>query len=127
MNHPSHITSAELDVLKVLWDLEAGTVRDVLAHAADRDWAYTTAQTLLGRLVDKGFVERIKAGRAFTFRPLVDRDALLGAELDDLAERLSEGQPMPLLLNLVHSRRVSPGDLQHLRKLIDELDEEESA
>ena len=125
MTHPTNISTAELDGLKVLWDLGTATVRDVLEHpaAAARGWAYTTAQTLLSRLSDKGFIERIKDGRAFTFRPLVNRDDLLGAELDGLAERICEGQSMPLLLNLVHSERLSPADIHRLRNLIDELDD----
>lgn len=124
MSHPTNISTAELDVLKVLWDHGPSTVRDVLDHATDKDWAYTTAQTLLARLVEKGFVERIKDGRAFTFRPLVGRNELLGAELDEIAVRICEGQSMPLLLNLVHSERLAPGDLKRLRDLIDELDDE---
>ena len=70
-----------------------------------------------------GIQRLVKDGRAFTFRPLVNRDDLLGAELDGLAERICEGQSMPLLLNLVHSERLSPADIHRLRNLIDELDD----
>lgn len=126
MQHPTNISSAELDVLKVLWDLESATVRDVLAHpiAAGREWAYTTAQTLLGRLADKGYVKKQKDARAFLFVPAVSRDQLVDAELSDLADRVCEGESMPLLLNLVQSQKISPGDLDKLRNLIVELDDE---
>ena len=124
MQYPKNISDAELDVLKVLWDLGTATVRDVLDHpfAKARDWAYTTAQTLLARLVEKGVVRREKHGRAFRFLPTVSRDELVGARLDELAERVCEGESMPLLLNLVHSRRLKAEDLEHLRGLIDSLD-----
>jgi len=126
MQHPKNISDAELDVLKVLWDRGAATVRDVLDHplAQSRDWAYTTAQTLLARLIDKGVVRREKDGRAFRFLPTVSRDDLVGARLDELAERVCEGKPMPLLLNLVHSSRLDAADIDHLRGLIDQLDRE---
>lgn len=129
MQHPKNISDAELDVLKVLWDVKAATVRDVLDHplAQGRDWAYTTAQTLLSRLMEKGVVLREKGGRAFRFRPAVSRDELLGARLDELAERVCEGESMPLLLNLVHSRRLKSADIDRLRGLIDELDRERTS
>ncbi|MDF1798116.1 MAG: BlaI/MecI/CopY family transcriptional regulator [Planctomycetota bacterium] len=114
---------------KVLWDLGAGTVRDVLDHplAGGRDWAYTTAQTLLARLIEKGFVSREKDGRAFRFRPTVSRDELVGARLDDLATRVCDGRSMPLLLNLVHSASFSPAEIDRFRTLLDELDQPDAA
>ena len=124
MTHPKNISDAELDVLKVLWDLGAGTVRDVLDHplAGGRDWAYTTAQTLLARLIEKGIVRREKDGRAFRFLPTVSRDELVGARLDDIADRVCDGKSMPLLLNLVHSASFSPAEIDRFRALLDELD-----
>ena len=91
------VTDTELDVLKALWALEAGTVREVLDELGN-DWAYTTAQTLLGRLQEKGCVTSEKRGRAFVFRPTVSRDELLGQSLDDLAARVCDGKSLPLIL-----------------------------
>ena len=74
------VTDTELQILKVLWDLEQGTVRDVLSKLTEngREWAYTTVQTLLNRLQEKGFIESTRQGRAFVFRAVVSRDELLG-------------------------------------------------
>jgi predicted transcriptional regulator len=79
--HHRLVTDTELEVLKALWDLGEGTVRDVLARLepAKRGWAYTTAQTILVRLQEKGCIASEKRGRAFVFRPLFTRDELLGA------------------------------------------------
>lgn len=119
------VSDTELEILKVLWDLGEGTVRDVLDAVADgeREWAYTTAQTLLGRLQDKGFVERVKRGRAFVFRPAVSRDDLLGRSLAELAARVCDGAAMPLLLNLVRSTKLSAKDFDKFRELLRELEE----
>lgn len=121
--HHRHVTDTELEVLKALWDLGEGTVRDVLERSPHgRDWAYTTAQTLLMRLQEKGFVESEKRGRAFVFRPLFTRDELLGGSLDDLASRVCDGKALPLLLNLVQSSKFSRRELQRFRAFLDELD-----
>ncbi len=123
---PQHrlVSETELAILKVLWDLGEGTVREVLDARSDheRDWAYTTAQTLLNRLVDKGFVTSRKQGRAFLFRPTVSRDELLGQSLTQLADSVCDGASLPLLLNLVHSAQFTPKDIVRFRKLLDELE-----
>ncbi len=130
MTHPKNVSDSELEVLKVLWTLESATVREVLEHLADteraqgsgREWAYTTAQTLLTRLQEKGCVVAEKQGRAFVFRPTVSRDELVGQSLDALADRVCDGAAMPLLLNLVHSSKFTPAELDHFRAMLDELD-----
>ena len=121
---PRQVSDTELEILKVLWDLEEGTVRDVLdnLNAHGREWAYTTAQTLLGRLQEKGFIESEKAGRAYVFRPTVSRDDLLEQSLEELAERVCDGSAVPLLLNLVQSGKFKRRDIKKFRKLLDELE-----
>ena len=122
--HHRSVTDTELEVLKALWELGEGTVRDVLEELGPhgRDWAYTTAQTLLNRLQEKGCVESEKRGRAFVFRPAVTRDDLLEQSLDDLASRVCDGKAMPLLLNLVQSSSFSESELRRFRKLLDGLE-----
>jgi BlaI family penicillinase repressor len=122
-----HVTDTELEVLKALWQLGEGTVREVLAQLAPgrprgKGWAYTTAQTLLVRLQEKGFVARKKKGRAFVFRPRFTRDELVGRSLDDLATRVCDGKALPLLLNLVQSPRFTKAQRERFRRLLDELE-----
>ena len=88
-----------------------------------RDWAYTTVQTLLGRLQEKGFVGSHKVGRAFAFRPTASRDDLVGQSLEALAERVCDGAALPLLINLVQSGSFGRQEIEHFRRMLDELDE----
>ena len=116
------VSDAELEILKALWEHGPGTVRDVQEHTSSPQ-AYTTTQTLLNRLRDKGFVDAEKDGRAFVFRAVVSRDQLLDQSLRTLADRVCEGASMPLLLNLLQSTRFSPDELDRFRSLLDELDQ----
>ena len=52
-----HITAAELRILKVVWQLGSGTVRQILdALPADEGSppAYTTVMTMMKQLAEKG-------------------------------------------------------------------------
>lgn len=124
MRQPKKISDTELDVLKALWDLDGGTVRDILNHpvANGRNWAYTTVQTLLARLTAKRVVRREKQGRAYHFLPVISRNELIAVRLDELADRVCDGELTPLLLSLLHSRKFRAPDLVRLRGMIDQID-----
>lgn len=117
------VPETELEVLKVLWSLGSGTVhqvRDALAEAGGKR-AYTTVQTLLVRLEQKGVVSSRKQGRAFVFEPKVTRDEFLGDHLHDLAEKVCEGEAVPLVLSLFQGRRFDADQIARFRELLDEL------
>lgn len=83
-------------VLNVVWDdtEELGTpvcvsmVQDSLNRLYSRKkWAYTTVKTILDRLTEKGFLQKIKIGKKFVYNPLLQRrqmalDALKKLALD---------------------------------------------
>ena len=115
---------SELEVLKVLWDLGRGTVREVhgVLTGSGREWAYTTVLTLLRRLAAKGLVESEKGGLAHVFRPAVSREDLLGRRLEDLSDELCDGQAAPLVRALIDRRGLERRDVEELRALLDELE-----
>lgn len=115
------ISEAELAVLAALWKAPGAPneLQERLARTGP-GWAYTTVQTLLHRLLAKGFVARKRAGVAQIYSAAVDRDELVARHVSDLATRLCDGAMSPLLLSLVKTRRFSKGDLARFRALIDE-------
>lgn len=116
--------SAELEVLKVLWDDGPGSVRAVLdaLHSRGRQVAYTTVQTMLTRLEQKGFVRADKSGQAFVYRPAVTREAISRSRLRKLVDQLYDGAAGPLVLHLLETQRLSPQELSELQRLIERLD-----
>jgi BlaI family transcriptional regulator, penicillinase repressor len=122
------LSDSELAVLKVLWDLGAGTVREVNAELSGRGrrWAYTTVLTLLMRLQTKGCVASEKGEPANTFRPTVSRDELLQWRLSELENDLCEGATSPLVHALVSGKRFTAKDIAHFRRLLDELEAEDA-
>jgi predicted transcriptional regulator len=83
-------TELELQILKVLWDAEPMTVREVREALAvgGRDLAHTTVITMLGTMVDKGQIEKLEPtqGKAFRFSPLIQRDEVSCGMLGDLVD-----------------------------------------
>ena len=119
------LSETEHTILKVLWEEGPGTVREILAALNNRGhtWAYTTVQTLLTRLSNKGYAE-VERGPAHVYRAAVSRDELLQQKLTDLAETYCEGTTSPLVLALVEGARFSAKELAQFRELIDKLESE---
>ena len=117
---------AELEILKILWDHGAMTVREVLSllHDAGRRVAYTTAQTLLTRLEKKGYVKSNKSDFAFVYRAKVTRNRVTQSRLKTLVSQLYDGAVGPLVLQLVRSEQLTAAEIDELHKLIDGLDKE---
>src|SRR3989441_3384233 len=111
-------TDRELDVMSVLWDLEAATVVDVRERLADK-LAYTTVLTVLRTLEQKGYVGHIGEGRAHKYHPLVKRDAAGRNALRRLLDKVFQGSPELLMAHLVSDRNLSDEELRRLRRLLE--------
>jgi BlaI family penicillinase repressor len=120
------ISETEQAVLKVLWDQGPGTVREVLAALSGQghSWAYTTVQTLLTRLLAKGYVAADRTGPAHVYRAAVSRGELLQQRLTDLADTFCEGTASPLMLALVEGSEFTPDEIARFRELLDRLEGE---
>jgi predicted transcriptional regulator len=118
------MSDAEREVLKVLWDHGPLPVRNVVARLADQgqEWTRSTVITLLQRLEKKGYVESDRSRFAFVFRPLVSREDVMRARMNDLAGELCDGDALPLVLAFAERHRFSPEELARFRQMIDELE-----
>jgi predicted transcriptional regulator len=86
-----------------------------------REIGYTTVQTRLNRLVDKGLVRR-SPDRPARYQAAVEPEAVSAGHLDLLLERVSEGSVVPLVAHLVRDRRLSPQEIAELKRLIAEAE-----
>jgi predicted transcriptional regulator len=112
-----------LEVARVLWELKEATVRAVHeAFPAERQIDFTTVQTYLRRLENKGYIVGRLVGRTRVYSPKVKARKVIGETVDDLIERLFGGEALPLMRHLIEDRGISTDDLAELRKLIDRLD-----
>jgi BlaI family transcriptional regulator, penicillinase repressor len=123
-NEVARLTRLEHELMDVLWRLGRASVREI--HEAipeTRRGAYTTVQTILARLEEKGAVRRVrKIGNAIIFEPAVSRGAARRRLVDDFLERI--GGARPLMAHLVETGEVSLEDLQELENMVRRLEGE---
>jgi predicted transcriptional regulator len=114
-----HPTTAELEVLKVLWQRGPSTVRDVLEVLNEsRPRAYTSVMSLMNVMADKGQLVRREQGRAFLYEPASQREDTLGGMVADLLGRAFEGSASQLVAHLLDQSRPGSAELDEIRKAI---------
>jgi BlaI family penicillinase repressor len=120
-NRPA-LSVSEREVLKVLWDHGARTIREIneVLERQGRQWAYTTVATLLQRLVVKKYAASDSSAVPHVYRAVVSRDELLDRRLKDAAEEFCDGRAAPLVLALVQGNQFSADEVARLRWLLDE-------
>ena len=115
------LTEGELRIMDAVWRLERASVRDVAeALRPKNDLAYNTVQTMLGILTDKGYLHRVKEGRAFVYEPQVTRAAARRQAVSHLLDRFFGGSKRELVLDLVDADELDGAELENLRALLEE-------
>lgn len=112
-------TPAELEVLQVLWESGALTVREVMERLnPDRPRAYTSVMSLLNVMSEKGLLTREPHGRAFRYRVAESKENTLGNLVNDLVSRAFDGSKSALVAQLLEGADPSPEELEEISKLI---------
>ncbi len=110
----------ESSVMDVVWSqrLAGFTVTDVLRTLQrERDIAYTTVMTTLGRLHEKGLLLRARDGRCYLYTPALTREEFLeGTAREVLGATLGDHQAFAMLAEKVSD--ASPQELDELEALI---------
>lgn len=78
-------------MLGALWAADHPLTPREVAGAVDAGLAYTTVQTVLTRLFDKGAVRREVSGRAHVYTPLLDQPGLAAQRMRALLDRDDDG------------------------------------
>ena len=107
----------ELDLLKVLWELGSGSVRQVHERLCPSgELAFNTVQTLLRIMEDKGLVGHRALGRTFIYFPTHSRERVAARFLN----KVFDGALDQLVLSLLNAQdaNASPDELRDLERLI---------
>jgi BlaI family penicillinase repressor len=114
------ITPAELDVMKVLWQLGSGTVQQVIdaLPPSETKPAYTTIMTMMKNLGEKGALEVDRGRQPFVYTPQVRREQVLRQRLESFVQTVFDGQAEDLVLHLVEESDLSAEDLRRIEDKI---------
>ena len=120
------LTKLELQIMEVLWDRGATSIREVQEAFPERGRpAYTTIQTTVYRMEKKKVVHRAKKiSNAHIFEPIISRHAAQRRLIDELLG-LFGGRTQPVMAHLIESGRLTLEDLREAEKTMRSLQKKE--
>src|ERR1700723_4577511 len=115
------LTGQELEIMKIVWERDSVTVRDVYEALLERrKVAYTTVMTMMKILEQKGYLHRKQVDRAYVYRPAQPKKQVIGKMVRDFVNRVFNGSAEPLLVHLIEDRRLTGDEIEEIRRLIGE-------
>jgi BlaI family transcriptional regulator, penicillinase repressor len=112
----ARLSKAEARILEQFWRLGTASVREILdSLPEDEQVAYTTVQTLVYRLEEKGAVRKVKKiGNAQLFEPALSQGEFRSGLVRDILD-LFGGSPRLLVSSLLESGTLTLRDLKALQ------------
>ena len=112
---------SELKVMEVLWregDQTAKQISEILGKAIG--WNVNTTYTVIKKCIAKGAIERTEPN--FMCRALISRETVQADEAEALLGKLFDGSPDLLFASVLGGRKLSKGQIERLRRWIDEME-----
>lgn len=121
------LTRLELRIMDALWRLGTASIREMQeSFPLDERPAYTTVQTIVGRLEAKKAVRRLKkVGNAYVFDALISRGSAQRRMIDELLAFFG-GSTQPVMAHLIESGKLTMDDLREAEKTFRRLSKKDS-
>ncbi len=120
-------TSAELELLHVLWQRGPSTVREIHdALSGAKETGYTTTLKILQRMTDKRLVRRDESQRSHVYSAVRGAEQTQRQLLRSLLRTAFGGASTKLVLQALSEETVSAADLAEIRRVLDELEGRQS-
>jgi BlaI family transcriptional regulator, penicillinase repressor len=114
------LTDQELEIMKIVWQLERATVRDVYEALLERrKIAYTTVMTMMKILEQKQYLKKTLEDRAYIYCPTRPKNQVIRGMVREFVDRVFNGSAQPLLLHLVEDRRLTEKELREIERLME--------
>jgi BlaI family penicillinase repressor len=121
------LTDQELEIMKIVWQLEKATVRDVYEALLERrKIAYTTVMTMMKILEQKLYLTKTLEDRAYIYAPTKPKHQVIRGMVREFVDRVFNGSAEPLLLHLVEDRCLTEKELREIERTIASKQEKKS-
>jgi BlaI family penicillinase repressor len=118
-------TKLELSILRVLWRIGGGTVREIHALVDEaKPTAINTVLRMLQVMTEKELVTRDDSVRPQVYRARYSQEKTQTHLVQDLVQRAFEGSIKDLVMRALSTRKPSAKDLKAMEKLLDKFEED---
>lgn len=110
------LTRAEQEVMEILWDLEKGFVKEIVAKYPDPKPAYNTVSTIIRILEKKKVVGHEAFGRTYRYFPILSKEDYTRTQTSNVINKLFSGSVQDLISYFVKEKDISTEELEEILK-----------
>ena len=114
------LTKAEEQVMKILWEIDKGFVKEILEHFDKPRPAYNTVSTIVRILQEKGFVSHKAYGRTHEYYPLMTRDEYKKSHMSTFVNSYFSNSYQNMVSFFTNEKKISLKEMEDIRKMMDE-------
>lgn len=125
INKNTRPTESELEILQVLWNEKAATVRTVHEELLKtKESGYTTTLKLMQIMFEKGLVTRDESSKTHIYQPVVSREKTQKQFVNRMIDTLFAGSSSELVMQALGGHNASEEELNRIQELINQLKKE---
>ncbi len=121
-------TESEMEILQVLWEQGASTVRevhDILSQT--KDSGYTTTLKLMQIMNEKGLLNRNNDAKSHIYTAAVKKETVQKQVVSKMINGLFKGSSAKLVMHALGNHRASKEEIVEIKKYLDELENKGNA
>jgi BlaI family penicillinase repressor len=112
------LTKAEEEIMRVLWQLKKGFVKDVLAELPEPKPAYNTVSTIIRILEKKELVGYTAYGKTHEYYPLITEEQYRRFQTEQLMANYFDNSLKKLVSFFVQDKNISLSEADDIIKLL---------
>ncbi|TMU56521.1 BlaI/MecI/CopY family transcriptional regulator [Flagellimonas algicola] len=116
-------TNKELEILIVLWELEAASVLQV-HEALDSDKGYTTTLKLMQIMFDKGLLVRKKEGKKHIYKANIKRQVAQNNGMRNMIQNLFGGSTLGFAQSFLGNAKPTKKELDAIKAMIKQMEKD---
>ncbi|MFT3705008.1 MAG: BlaI/MecI/CopY family transcriptional regulator [Agriterribacter sp.] len=115
-------TESELEILRVLWEKENATVREVHDElSTSKDVGYTTTLKLMQIMHEKGLVSRDDSSKTHVYQAIVSKEKTQKHLVGKMIDNLFAGSSAQLVMQALGNHKTSKDELEEIQQLLNSL------
>ena len=116
-------TTAELEILSIIWEQNPVSVREVHSRLNEsKPVKYTSVLKIMQIMFEKGMLKRDETAKAHLYRPVHSQRQTQKRLVNDLLDRAFRGSALKLVQHVLETKPASSEELAEIRRMINEVE-----
>ena len=118
-------TGSELEVLQLLWENGASTVRSLNDELnKNKNVGFTTTLKIMQIMCEKGLLDRKRSGRSHIYKPIHQKDETQNVLLEKILETAFAGSASKLVMQALGRSKTSKKEIEEIKEYLAKLEGE---